>query len=184
MGPWLADTIRQCDGMTQMMSYWTFSDVFEEQGVVKTPFYGGYGLISVGHVHKPAYNAFELLHKLGDQRINVNSDSALVTRRSDGSLVLAVWNYAPPEESGAPKTMTLRFPNATASHARIWRVDATHGDFQSAYEKMGQPRYPTESQYQQLRSAAALSSAEERDLARHELTVNLPAKGLAVIEIR
>ncbi|MDE3110751.1 MAG: glycosyl hydrolase family 39, partial [Acidobacteriota bacterium] len=28
MGPWLADTIRRCDGLTEMMSYWTFSDVF------------------------------------------------------------------------------------------------------------------------------------------------------------
>src|SRR6202044_1373179 len=26
MGPWLADTIRQCDGLVDMMSYWTFSD--------------------------------------------------------------------------------------------------------------------------------------------------------------
>ncbi|MGB2606650.1 MAG: glycosyl hydrolase family 39, partial [Candidatus Sulfotelmatobacter sp.] len=46
MGPWLADTIRQCDGLVDSMSYWSFSDVFEEQGVVKTPFYGGYGLIA------------------------------------------------------------------------------------------------------------------------------------------
>ena len=38
MGPWLADTMRRCDGLTNMMSYWTFSDVFEEQGVVKTAF--------------------------------------------------------------------------------------------------------------------------------------------------
>ena len=36
MGPWIADTIRQCDGLVDMLSYWTFSDVFEEQGVVKT----------------------------------------------------------------------------------------------------------------------------------------------------
>ncbi len=38
MGPWMADTIRQCDGKVDMMSFWTFSDVFEEQGVIKTPF--------------------------------------------------------------------------------------------------------------------------------------------------
>src|SRR4029077_18742940 len=42
MGPWLADTIRQCNGLVDILSYWTFSDVFEEQGVVKQPFYGGY----------------------------------------------------------------------------------------------------------------------------------------------
>ena len=48
MGPWMADTIRQCDGLVDEMSYWSFSDVFEEQGVVKKPFYGGYGLIAAG----------------------------------------------------------------------------------------------------------------------------------------
>src|ERR1700690_3042853 len=48
MGAWLADTIRQCDGLTDIMSYWTFSDVFEEQGVAKGPFYGGGGLVAAG----------------------------------------------------------------------------------------------------------------------------------------
>ena len=66
MGPWLADTIRQCDGLVDMLSYWTFSDVFEEQGVVKQPFYGGYGLIAEDGLPKPAFNAFKLLHRLGD----------------------------------------------------------------------------------------------------------------------
>src|SRR5258708_2799965 len=40
MGPWLSDTIRQCDGLVDVMAYWTLSDVFEEQGGVKTPSYG------------------------------------------------------------------------------------------------------------------------------------------------
>src|ERR1019366_7896518 len=55
MGPWMADTIRQCDGLVNEMSYWTFSDVFEEQGVVKQPFYGGFGLIAARGIPKPAY---------------------------------------------------------------------------------------------------------------------------------
>ena len=93
MGPWLADTIRRCDGLVDSMSYWSFSDVFEEQGVVKTPFYGGYGLIAEDDIPKPAFNAFKLLHKLGDERIQLDSESALLTRRKDGALVLAVWNY-------------------------------------------------------------------------------------------
>ena len=35
MGPWLANNIRECDGLISMMSYWAFSDVFDEQGVVE-----------------------------------------------------------------------------------------------------------------------------------------------------
>src|SRR5882724_5196419 len=111
MGPWLANTIRLCDGQADIMSYWSFSDVFEEQGVVKTPFYGGYGLIAAGNIPKPAFLAFQLLHKLGDQRIALDSDSALLTRRNDGSLVLALWNYAPPDQTGAAKSITVQFKN-------------------------------------------------------------------------
>ena len=55
MGPWMANTIRLCDGQADIMSYWSFSDVFEEQGVVKTPFYGGYGLMAAGNIPKPAF---------------------------------------------------------------------------------------------------------------------------------
>src|SRR5438874_4719189 len=100
MAPWLADTIRQCDGLVDSMSYWTFSDVFEEQGVVKQPFYGGYGLIAAGGLPKPAFNAFKLLHRLGTSRIAHSSSSVLVTRRDDGTLAIAVWNLVLPEEQG------------------------------------------------------------------------------------
>jgi len=63
MGPWLANTISQSDGKVTMMSYWTFSDVFEEQGVIRAPFFGGFGLIAIDHLPKPAFNVFRLLHR-------------------------------------------------------------------------------------------------------------------------
>jgi len=184
MGPWLADTIRQCDGLVDVMSYWTFSDVFEEQGVVKTPLYGGYGLIAVDDIPKPAYDVFQLLHKLGDERISVNSDSALLTRRSDGRLVLAIWNYAPPDQAGSPRTLSLRFQNTKAKVASISRVDHDHGDVHPIYEKMGSPRYPTQTQIKQLRTAAQVPAAETRELKNSELTLTVPAHGLAVIELK
>ncbi len=65
MGPWLANNIRECDGLTAMMSYWSFSDVFEEQGVVKTPFYGGYGLIAERNIPKAAFHAFAATASIG-----------------------------------------------------------------------------------------------------------------------
>jgi xylan 1,4-beta-xylosidase len=185
MGPWLADTIRQCDGLVDMMSYWTFSDVFEEQGVVKRPFYGGYGLLAEDGIPKPAFAAFELLHHLGEERLAVNSDTALVTRRKDGSLVIAVWNYAAPAESvEPPKVVTLRFKGAKVRQAAISRVDREHGDVRAAYERMGAPSFPTQAQIMALRKAAELPAAEVRDLRDGELTVTLPADGLAVIEVK
>jgi xylan 1,4-beta-xylosidase len=184
MGPWLADTIRQCDGMVDSMSYWTFSDVFEEQGVVKTPFYGGYGLIAEDGIPKPAFNAFKLLHKLGDERLNLDSNSALLTHRKDGTLVLALWNYAPPEQAGTPRTFTLRMKGTRAKQVLISLLDHEHGDFHSAYEKMGAPRFPTPKQIEELRRAADLPPPEKRKIKDAQLTITLPPHALALIELK
>jgi xylan 1,4-beta-xylosidase len=184
MGPWLADTIRQCDGLTQMMSYWTFSDVFEEQGVVKTPFYGGFGLMAEDGIPKPVFNAFKLLHELGDERIELDSDSALLTKKKDGSLVMAVWNYAPPGKPGAANTVILHLASGRFKHLLISLVDPDHGDIHAADGKMGSPPDPTQPQIEELKKAAQLPPPEERDLKNGDLTVTLPSYALALIELR
>lgn len=185
MGPWLAQTISNCDGMTQMMSYWTFSDVFEEQGVIQTPFYGGYGLVAENGIPKPAFNAFAILHKLGDVRIPESSSDVLVTRRSDGRLAIAAWNYVEPNSTGPTKTVTLHLPGvADGTPATIERVDATHGDTLAAWKKMGSPKYPSREQILALRKASQIGAPQTRTVQRHELTLELPPMGLAVIEVR
>jgi xylan 1,4-beta-xylosidase len=185
MGPWLADTIRQCDGLVDMLSYWTFSDVFEEQGVVKQPFYGGYGLIAEGGVPKPAFNAFKVLHKLGDQRIENGSHSALITKRSDGTVVLAVWNLWPAEEAGTARQVKIKFAgHAEKFSAKIYRVDSAHGSPLRAYSEMGKPAYPTSEQYKELRKSAELPAPEEKQISNGELTITLPPKGLAILEFK
>jgi xylan 1,4-beta-xylosidase len=184
VGPWMADTIRQCDGLTEMMSYWTFSDVFEEQGVVKTPFYGGFGLLAERSIPKAAFNDFALLHQLGDVRLEVHSDSALVTRRSDGGVAIAVWNLFLPEETGSPKTVTLHFKGFGSAHsARITMVDNEHGSPLPAWNKMARPASPTLAQIETLRRAAALPSPREQNLANDSLTLTLQPHALALIEI-
>lgn len=184
MGPWLANTIRQCDGLVDNLAYWAFSDVFEEQGVVKRPFYGGFGLMAVGNIPKASYNAFKLLHRLGAERLEVNSDSALATERPDGSLVVAVWNYSGPGETGAPQCVTLAVKGVGASAlARIQEVDEEHGSALAAWEAMGKPAFPSRDQQKRLRAAGQLPAADVRHLDRGRLSLTLPPHALALVEI-
>jgi xylan 1,4-beta-xylosidase len=187
MGPWLANTIRLCDGLASIMAYWAFSDVFEEQGVVNRPFYGGYGLMAAGDIPKAAYNDFKLLHQLGDQRIGVDSSSALVTRRANGSLAIAVWNYTPPGDKGTPKQVTLSIAGITGeSDAQIQVVDRQHGSALAAWKAMGKPDFPSREQQEQLRKAAELGPPEIRALpaaSPSTLTLTLEPQSLALIEI-
>lgn len=195
MGPWLASTISQCDGLTEAMGYWSFSDVFEEQGVIKTPFYGGFGLVAEDGISKPALNAFSMLHQLGDHRIKVDSDSVLATHGNDGAIAIALWNYAPPIGTGAAytppptnvgpsKTFTLKLigtrPDATV---QIWRLDTDHGNVIKTYDAMGRPAFPSRDQIVQLRAAGKPSPPQTAALNNGSLTVTIPSQGLALIKL-
>jgi xylan 1,4-beta-xylosidase len=184
MGPWLANTIRQCDGLVDDMSYWTFSDVFEEQGVIKTPFYGGFGLLAEGGIPKPSFNAFALLHQLGDTRIQLEVDGTLLTRRNDGTLVLALWNYAPAGEVVAPRRIALDLKGFAKRKVTVARLDGTHGDVHSAYESMGAPRYPTTQQLQALKAAALLPAPTEEKIVGGELDLVIPSDGLVLVTLK
>jgi xylan 1,4-beta-xylosidase len=196
MGPWLANNIRLCDGLTESMAYWAFSDVFEEQGVVRTPFYGGFGLVAAEHIPKPSLNVFRALHQLGDQRIAVTSDSALATKTSDGKLAIALWDYAPPTgigsdytmptgPAGAPKTFDLSLAHVAANAAvEVLRIDEDHGNVLKAYDAMGRPPGDlTAAQVHQLRAAGAMAPAEHLHLHDGKLQLTVPAHGLAVVLI-
>lgn len=186
MGPWLADTILKCDGLLSTLSYWTFSDVFEEQGVVKRPFYGGYGLIAAGHIPKASYNAFKLLHMLGTERIKVESSSTIATRRADGSLAIAVWNYAPPNKAGSHKRIRLLIKGLSGSeHVRIHLLDRYSGSPLEQWKRMGSPAFPTSEQQRQLREAAELSPPKVNRIRGGKAgtaTLDLPPHSLALIE--
>jgi xylan 1,4-beta-xylosidase len=184
MGPYLANTIRQCDGLVEIMSYWTFSDVFEEQGVVKTPFYGGFGILAERSIPKPAFNDFALLHRLGDTRLDAGSDSILVTRRKDGSLAIAIWNLFLPEETGSPKTITLRFKGGIAApSARVTIVDKEHGSPLPAYDRMHSPDSSSMQQIETLRKAAAFPQPKTLPLKNGSITVTLQPHALALVEL-
>ena len=195
MGPWLATTISQCDGLTEAMSYWTFSDVFEEQGVVRTPFYGGFGVIAERSIPKPAFNAFAMLHHLGTERIKVASDDVLATRNADGSLAVAAWNYAepygkwmeytpPPANPGPSKTIKLTFAGVPAdAQVKVWQLDADHGNVIKAFDAMGRPATPSREQILQLREAGKLPAPKEMRLASGALILTIPPQGLTVLTV-
>jgi xylan 1,4-beta-xylosidase len=195
MGPWLANTIRQCDGLVQSMAYWSFSDVFEEQGVVRSPFYGGFGLMAADDIPKPSLNVFAALHELGERRIAVESDAVLATTNGHG-LVIALWNYAPPvgtgatytwpkEVAGPAKVFDLELKHVPAEAAvEVLRVDADHGNVLKAYDAMGRPENLSRAQIAELRKAGAMAPAEHSHLQQGRLHLEIPAHGLAVVLVR
>jgi len=184
VGAALADDIRQCDGLVNMMSFWTFSDVFEENGPKHEPFDGGFGLMALGGIKKPSYSAFALLHLLGEERITQDAPDVLVTRRKDGTLVIAAWNLVDPDKAGSARSFDFKISAVPPSASvRLSRLDSMHGDTLSAYKKMGSPTYPTRAQVRELNNVADHNLAENLKLSGGAIDLDIPPDGLWVIEV-
>ncbi|MGH9575456.1 MAG: GH39 family glycosyl hydrolase, partial [Candidatus Acidiferrales bacterium] len=108
----------------------------------------------------------------------------LVTRRKDGTLVVAVWNLVDPDKTGSTKTVRLIFDGLrNGAKAVVSRVDDEHGNTLWAYKAMGSPRYPTEDQIRRLNAATALPPRGQRRLEGNRLDLTLEPNALVLLEV-
>jgi xylan 1,4-beta-xylosidase len=204
----IVQTVRDCAGLVETMSYWTFSNVFEEMGPVTRFFNSTFGMIGQRGVARPSLHAFTMLHKLGERRLSATDGPVLATRRADGSRAILVWNLpsklaaqggglpgvmgrtadpvaqAEGDMQGDPLRLALRFAGlGENSRARLTSIDMLRGSALPAWQAMGSPEYPTATEIQKLREAAVMPPAENRVVRNGELTVELQPSGLALIEL-
>lgn len=184
VGPALANTIRECDGTVNMMSFWTFSDVFEEGGPIAKPFEGHFGLRAKGGINKPSYYDFELLHQLGQQRLANSSKDVIVTKTDSGDLVIAAWNLVDPDQHGKARKMSFTFRNlAGGREVYVQRVDDEHGNVLPKYAAMGKPLDPTPAQVEELNKETELPAAKTISLQNGKLTLELEPNALVLLRV-
>jgi xylan 1,4-beta-xylosidase len=83
-----------------------------------------------------------------------------------------------------PSTLKLFKVLAPAGgSARLWRVDADHGNVIKAYDAMGRPAYPTRQQIEALKAAAQLPPPEILAVTDGGFSVAIPPQGLALLEL-
>ena len=180
----LANTVRECDGLVNMMSFWTFSDVFEEGGPIAKPFTGMFGLRAKGGINKPSYYAYGLLHELGSQRLTATPDNVIATESANGEIEVAVWNLADPGTRGAEASVDLEFRHTPENaHVTIQRLDENHGNVLKQYAAMRSPQDPTPAQVVQLNRATALPAPVEDRLSSGRLSIQLSPNSLVLVKV-
>jgi xylan 1,4-beta-xylosidase len=138
----------------------------------------------MGGINKPSFYDFALLHELGTERLANASHDAIVTKDSDGSLRIALWNLSDPVKRGPPKTMTIAISGvAKNAPVLIERVDDEHGNVLPIYKAMGSPVYPSPKQIEEMNRKTALPPAERSSLKDGSLTLELGPNALYVIRV-
>ena len=187
----ITKTIMEARGLVEGYSYWTFSDIFEENYFPSVPFHGGFGLLNIHGIAKPAYRAFELLHALGGDIATVEGVHPTVDAwvvRGARSVTVLLTNLALPLHPIASETVGFTLTNAAAlSSATIRRIDAEHANAKARWLQLGSPEYLNAAVVADL-NAASLCHADAQafdvvdGVARFEVT--LPPLSVAAVTLQ
>jgi xylan 1,4-beta-xylosidase len=186
----LVKTVLDVCGIVDGYAFWTFSDIFEEEYFPSLPFHGGFGLLTIHGVPKPAYRAFELLHDLGEERYAVVGDHETVDAwavRRGRSLTVLLANHAMPRHAIARETVRIELRGAQEpGRAVIRRIDEESANPVAAWREMGAPEYPSRRQVEALGEASGIRTEpvaiDDRE-GRIGLTAELPPHAVAAITI-
>ncbi|WP_439381239.1 GH39 family glycosyl hydrolase [Amycolatopsis lexingtonensis] len=164
----------KCATLADSISYWTFTDVFEEGGAGLGPFHGGFGLVNENGIPKPTFHAFRMLGRLGDRLLLATADG-VVTRDSGTSAVAALFfNY--PDEMAmksvgsagtypATRALADRGPARRIRHSisglepgtpfLVEVLDWEHGNVAEAWYQLGSPLNLSRAQSEYLHGVAS-----------------------------
>ena len=171
------------DGVVDSYSYWTFTDIFEENYFPSVPFHGGFGLMNLHGIAKPIYRAFQFMKQLGDVQFPVtgrHENVELWVGQKNGNAAstnLMLVNQAMPRHAVGEEPLQIQLSgigDRTACAVWVSLIDEDNCNPLRTWQQMGQPEYL---------SAAAL---EKLRIASEPLQVTLPflqADGVMTIDI-
>jgi xylan 1,4-beta-xylosidase len=157
----IVKTVLEASDLVEGYSFWTFSDIFEENYFPSVPFHGGFGLLNLHGIPKPAYRAFELLHRLGTDRLLVDGlhdtvDAWVVRKPAAVSVLLA--NHALPRHPIETQQIHVRLTDTRTQPRRAYveRIDEDHANAKRHWREMGEPDYLSAGDVERLQAASRL----------------------------
>jgi xylan 1,4-beta-xylosidase len=184
---YILDKLKGSRGLLQGMSYWTYSDIFYESGPPPSSFHGGFGLMTIDGVRKPAWFAYKYLRALDGNEVATADPQSWAA--SDGKRAEAiVWDWRIPDQktsdrpyytklhpSGPAAPVTVRFAHLRPGRYRlaVRRTGFHSNDPQSAWIEMGKPSQLSAAQLTKLQSLT-------RDLPERDAVVRVADAGYSL----
>ncbi|WP_199509095.1 GH39 family glycosyl hydrolase [Flavobacterium sp. AG291] len=165
---YILEKIKQVGKDANSMSYWVFTDIFEEAGPRFTPFHGGFGLVTIQGINKPAFYSYQFMNKLGKTELKNNDNRSWASTDGKGNVQLLFWdftnthpgdsvnnqNYYIKDLPAKPKGKTNVSVNGLAKgnyKMNVYKVGYKVNDAHTDYIAMGRPDELTKAQVKELK---------------------------------
>ncbi len=150
----------------QSMSYWVFTDIFEEPGPRFTPFHGGFGLLNTQGIKKSAYHAYVMLNQLGGTELENPDKSSWTAKDADGNVQLLFWDftYTLPDSINNQDYYSQDLPAASLGKVQVDIKGLDAGDYKLEVFQTGYRVNDPYTAYIDMDSPAQLSREQEETL--------------------
>jgi xylan 1,4-beta-xylosidase len=189
--PYILSKLKGSQGIAQGMSYWTYTDLFEEPGPPHESFHGGFGLMNREGIRKPAYFAYRYLHALRGDSVRCSDSQAMISA-ANGRIAAVIWDFETPDQKLSNRSYYTKVqpshqadpvslhlsslqPNA-AYRLLIHRTGFRRNDPLTAYIEMGLPKDLNQQQVSRL-------NALTQDLPERDEVVHSNANGVLDAQI-
>lgn len=186
----IAHQLSRLGDVSEAYSYWTFGDVFEEQGVAFTPFHGGFGLVANGCIPKPVFWTFAFYKKLQSCRGKCvyRDEYMVVLKNQDGGYQGISWNPVKKDAEAELETeMELCLPVDAGTYSFLTKtVDEETCNPLKVWHDLGEPAYLTEEQKKLLRQASqpfVETSRPEPEDGHLSVTLSLKRNAVVYFEV-
>jgi xylan 1,4-beta-xylosidase len=164
--PYILEQFKHSERGISSMSYWVFTDIFEENGPPLTPFHGGFGLLNLQGIKKPAYFAYQFMARLGMTELKNDDDASWVCRDEHGGTQILLWDLTRPADKAVSNQAIFRKLNPAQSKGSV-RVNLTNvppGNYRLALRQIGFEKNDAYSAYLKMNAPSQLTRAQEKAL--------------------
>jgi len=163
----ILEKLKQVEKYANSMSYWVFTDIFEEAGPRFTPFHGGFGLMNTQGIKKSAYYAYSFMDKLGETELLNKDSSSYGCKNSKGDIQVLFWDftYTLPDSTNNQVYYIRDLPSKSKGQVSIelsgipkgkyklelYKVGYKVNDAYTTYHLMGRPNQLTKQQVETIK---------------------------------
>jgi xylan 1,4-beta-xylosidase len=163
--PYILSKLKGAEGYADSMSYWTFTDIFEENGPVPSPFHGGFGLLNFQGLRKPAFYAYKFLAQLGDEELASDDADSWTCRGPNGVQVL-FWDFTAPQTKESDQVFYKReLPARAIGPVRVTLAGLPAGSYTLNVFQVGYRVNDVYTEYLKMNSPPTLTREQVRELA-------------------
>ena len=136
---YILQKLKQVGNAANSMSYWVFTDIFEEPGPRFTPFHGGFGLLNTQGIKKPAYFSYSFLNKLGETELQNTDTSSWATKNAKGNVQVLFWDftYTLPDATNNQQYYIKDLPSKPKGSVKIEVAGLQKGNYTLEIYKVG-----------------------------------------------